>query len=214
MTAIVVFAFILTILIIIVASFNEKAPRESRSLTPRLGAPAPSPRWEPPSPRPITDNDAAGLSYYRRDYLLSHGELAFCRALTKIIPRDMVVFPKVRVADLINCSQDDWKAGGSRISTRHVDFVIALSSTTKILMAIELDDRSHLDPTRRDRDYLLDRAFATANLPLLRVPAQPHYAPELLWAQVRDHLHPALSKKTAPLSAEFSDGGPPPLPRS
>lgn len=203
---------ILILYIVITYRLDGTAPGRRGAFRYGHGAPTPPPNWKDTSPRPVTDVEVARLAYFRKDFLLSRGELTFCRALTRAIPRDMVVFSKVRVADLINCSQDDWKVGGFRISTRHVDFVIAEGRTTKILVAIELDDRTHFDPARMDRDYLIDSAFATANLPLLRIPARADYDTELLWAQVRECLQPT-SSMAAPPSTESPKHRPTPAPR-
>ena len=78
---------------------------------------------------------------------------------------------KVRLADVINCSGEDWKQGfGGRISQKHLDFVIADAASTAILLAIELDDQSHKRADRVARDDFLDRAMTAANVPLLASP--------------------------------------------
>jgi hypothetical protein len=67
------------------------------------------PPRQAPSPTPdrrFTDLEAANLPYYRRQYLLSQGEMAFYRVLRLSLPPGCVSFAKVRLADLINCSDE------------------------------------------------------------------------------------------------------------
>ena len=116
------------------------------------------------------------LPYYSRKFLLSRGEMAFYRVLVRALPPGVVICPKVRLADLINCPGDAWRAGyGGRISGKHVDFVLADAGTLGIRLVIELDDRSHQRSDRRDRDSFVDRAFEAAGIPILHVRAAASY---------------------------------------
>jgi len=116
------------------------------------------------------------LPYFSRAHLLSQGELAFYHALQRAVPEHVMICLKVRLADVINCSGEDWKQGfGGRISQKHLDFVIADAASTAILLAIELDDQTHKRSDRAARDDFLDRAMSAAKVPLLRVVAAPTY---------------------------------------
>ena len=116
------------------------------------------------------------LPYYSRRFLLSRGEMAFHRVLARALPPGLVICPKVRLADLINCDGDAWRRGyGGRISGKHVDFVLADAATLKIRIAIELDDRSHRRADRQERDAFVDRALEAAGIPIVRVAAAGQY---------------------------------------
>jgi len=116
------------------------------------------------------------LPYFSREFLLSKGELSFFKVLRLALPPDLMIAPKVRLSDLIACSAEAWKAGyGGRICQKHVDFVLVDSESTAIVMVIELDDRSHRQAKRRERDIFVDRAFAAAQIPILHVPAANDY---------------------------------------
>lgn len=150
------------------------------------------------APRRTSDHDAAALSYHPRTHLLSASELAFCRVLVSIVPAECVVFAKVRVADVINCDERSWDGGGWRIGSKHVDFVVTDGRTTAILLAVELDDSSHHHPSRLGRDHLLDGAFASAGVPLIRVLVSASYDREGLRCRVLDHL---ADRESAPPAA-------------
>src|SRR5436309_1688157 len=116
------------------------------------------------------------LPYFSREHLLSQAELTFYHALRRAVPQHLMICPKVRLADVIHCSGEAWKQGfGGRISQKHLDFVIADAASTAILLAIELDDRSHKRADRVARDEFLDRAMSAATVPLLRIVAAPTY---------------------------------------
>jgi hypothetical protein len=129
------------------------------------------------------------LPYFSREYLLSRGEMAFYRVLVRALPPGLVVCPKVRLADLINCSGEAWRQGyGGRIAGKHVDFVLADAATLGIRAVVELDDRSHARADRRDRDAFVDRALDAAGIPILRVPAAAQYDARALAARLEEMI--------------------------
>ena len=81
------------------------------------------------------------------------------------------------MADIINCNDNDWKRGwGPRISAKHIDFVLIDAKSTRIHLAVELDDSTHrMVQSRIDRDIFVNKAFETAGVPLLRINVQHHY---------------------------------------
>jgi hypothetical protein len=130
--------------------------------------------------------EAAVLPYRRRDVLLSRGEAAFFRALLRAASSRYVVALKVRAADLITCAESAWADGfGFLVARHHLDFVLCDRNTTRIVAAIELDDRSHDTPKRRERDKFLDRAFSSAGLPLIRFRAAAFYNPHAIASAIR-----------------------------
>lgn len=129
--------------------------------------------------------------YYSRDTLLSDGELAFFRTLEQAVAPAHLIAPKVRLGDIVGCSERDWQRGyGPRISAKHVDFVIADRATTRILAAIELDDASHDRPERRSRDAFLNHTLDAAGIPLIRVPAAAQYSLPDLHRALQEALTP------------------------
>jgi hypothetical protein len=127
------------------------------------------------------------LPYFSQEFLVTRGEHVFYSALRRAVPDHLIICPKVRMCDLIGCSGEGWKAGyGAKISQKHIDFTLADADTTAIALAIELDDRSHRRPDRIERDEFVDRAFATAGIPMLRVPAAPAYDVRTLRKQIAE----------------------------
>jgi Protein of unknown function (DUF2726) len=111
-------------------------------------------------------------TYQPRRYLLTRNEAAFFRVLVSLVGGRYQISCKVRLADIVTCSDRDWNRGpGNRISQKHLDFVLSCPTSSRIVAAIELDDLSHRRPERRERDLFLDRLCSRMAVPLIRIPA-------------------------------------------
>ncbi len=119
---------------------------------------------------------ATRLPYRPRRALLSPGELAFYRVLLLAVRERWTISVKLRLADVIWCPPALWKsASGARVSQKHLDFVLYDRQTTAVVLAIELDDRSHARRERKLRDAFVDDVLAKCHVRLLRVRAAWHY---------------------------------------
>jgi len=120
---------------------------------------------------------AGKMPYVACDALLTKSELHFYRTLKQAIPVGTLICMKVRMGDLITCSDAQWRSGwGPRVSAKHIDFVLIDAQTTAIKLAIELDDSTHrTNADRIARDKFVNKAFSTAGVPLLRVNTSRQY---------------------------------------
>lgn len=132
-------------------------------------------------------------SYKSQVFLFTKTEWRFMRALMAEFERDYLVMSKVRIADLLKVryvkSRKAWWRAFTRISSKHIDFVLVDPGSGKILCGIELDDPSHNRADRQRRDVFVDGAFAGAKLPLLRVPTKDVYDMAALREEVRVALN-------------------------
>ncbi len=118
----------------------------------------------------------ADYTYALRDDFLSRAEQSFFHVLRDAVAAEYLIFPKVRLADLVFPPRQEGQFGAwQRINRKHVDFVLCDPRTLRPLAALELDDRSHRRPDRLERDAFVEQVFADASLPLIRVPAQRTY---------------------------------------
>jgi len=132
------------------------------------------------------------LPYRSRRYLVTQAERRFFHALQAAIGERYRIAPKVRLADLIHCSTREWRTGfGGAISQKHVDFVLVSPETLRILLCIELDDRSHERESRRARDAFLNEALLAGGIPLLRIRAASSYEPSQIGAFVAQSIRVA-----------------------
>lgn len=117
--------------------------------------------------------------YRRTQPFLSKAERSFFGVLQQAAGTDVVVFAKVRVADVLTpekSTRQTWQSAFNRISAKHFDFLVCDAKEVSPLLAIELDDASHGQAKRIRRDEFLDGACASAGLPLLRIPAKRAYS--------------------------------------
>lgn len=137
--------------------------------------------------------------YEKTQYLLTKSELNFMKSLERVLPNTAYIAPKVRVADVLHVklpkkSKRYWRSF-TKISSKHIDYVICSRSNYQILGAIELDDSSHNREERRKRDAFLNEAFEEAGLPLIRIPAKRKYDPQKLREKLLVFAEPEQSDR-------------------
>lgn len=130
---------------------------------------------------------AATLPYRKKDYLLTAAERSFYEVLCSVVDGQLLVFAKVRLADLVYMPKGttNRQTHFNRIQSKHVDFVLCTRDKLSPVLVIELDDASHEEESRRDRDTFVDAALTAAGLPILHIPAQRSYVPADLAAAIQ-----------------------------
>ncbi len=131
--------------------------------------------------------------YVRSTSLFTPAERSFLGVLEQVAGNDYRVFGKVRLGDVVEVrrglSNSQRQSARNRIDRKHLDFVVCDSNELSVLCAIELDDKSHSRPDRRERDQFLDKALEAAGVPIVRIPNKRIYTLE----EVRAALSPALN---------------------
>ena len=116
---------------------------------------------------------------YRRGRFLSANEKSFLLALDAALGEGYRVFAQVRLAELVEVEAKGGnarrRAALNKVFGKSVDFLVCRAGSFDPILAIEVDDRSHLLAARRERDALVDRVFREIGLPLLRVKARREY---------------------------------------
>ena len=117
--------------------------------------------------------------YQARPAIFSYAERSFVGVLESVLPKDVTVFGKVRLGDVFlprkGLTPSRRTSAWNRINQKHVDFLLVNKSDYAPLAGIELDDKSHDDDERKDRDQFVDQVFASGNLPLLHIRAAATY---------------------------------------
>lgn len=164
MIVLVVICTIPIIGIILLVKFADWAIKDKKETT-------------PPEEKDIdTENGEAEATDeypYIKTYLLTKKEWAFYRALKPITDKyNLHILAKVRLADLVEVkkglSNSQFSKAFNKIKAKHIDFVLARPKNLAILCAIELDDKSHEDINRQQRDFFLDKVCETIKLPIIR----------------------------------------------
>ncbi len=117
---------------------------------------------------------------YQRGRFLSANEKSFLRTLDAALGLNYRAFAQVRLAEIANPADSTnvhlRRLALNAVMAKSVDFVVCDVLTLDPVAAIEVDDRSHLLPERRDRDAFVNAVFAEIGVPLLRVKAQRSYS--------------------------------------
>lgn len=129
--------------------------------------------------------------YRAQTYLFTKSEWHFAAALQQAIGDDWLMMGKVRIADLLAVERDPRLEQGerlrafSRISQKHIDYVLVSPEDGRVVFCIELDDPSHNRRDRIKRDDFVNAAFAQAGVALLRIPTARRYEARVLRRQIR-----------------------------
>ncbi len=130
--------------------------------------------------------------YEAISHLFTPAERSFLNVLDHLISSDYRVFGKVRAADVMQVTKGigrgAWQQAFNRIQSKHFDFVICRASDSAIILLIELDDKSHNNSSRVERDAFVEQAAEAASLPLLRIRCQRSYQPSEIASLLKPHL--------------------------
>ena len=143
------------------------------------------------------DGDKSFL-YRRRPAVFSPAERSFLGVLDQAIGKDFRVFGKVRVSDLL-APQDGMNysartAAQNKINSKHFDFVLCKPGDLTVLCVIELNDRTHRQNERQDRDRFLVDACHSAGLPLIMFEARYAYSPAEISARIAEVIAATMPK--------------------
>ena len=124
--------------------------------------------------------------YRAKTFFFTKNELYFYRELLESTKEmNVVVFPKVRLADIIEPRSDteNWQIAFNKIKAKHIDFLLCESKVCRPKLAIELDDTTHKTAKRMARDIFVDEALEGAHIPILHV-----YGAENLKEKIEEQL--------------------------
>lgn len=148
-------------------------------------------------------------SYEIKRQLFTPAERSFYGVLNQAVRDDAVVFGKVRVADVLSPSKglgrSAWQRAFNRISAKHFDYVICSPDTLSVLSVIELDDKSHSQGQRFERDRLINDACAAARLTLHRFNARATYNIQ----EIREAVFPPIFDAENQGKADTNEKEPP-----
>lgn len=144
-----------------------------------------------PSPLPPQMDIHAGeqAKFGRKASVVTQPEGRLYRSLLLAAADEYTVLSKVRLWDFIWLVNEppERKQHLSRLSCRHVDFLLCEPLTLKPLLVIELDDGTHKTSFAEGNDLYKDQLFAAAGLPILRL-NHPNYPPRQLRDKIEEEL--------------------------
>ena len=138
---------------------------------------------------------AAALPYRKSEYLLTKAERALYEVLLQSVDEDLLVFPKIRVLDLLWLPKgtENRQTFMNRVQSKHVDFVLCRKDTVSPEVVIELNDKSHRAKSRQQRDEFLESVFRAAGLAFLPIRAQSAYDTRELTRLIKEARQGAMA---------------------
>ena len=123
--------------------------------------------------------DIAKSPFLITNSLLTKAEMNFYKVLKDIIDNEkQIICPKVRMIDVLwtkTYRVENKLTFINKVNRKHFDFVVCDKETLKPLMAIELDDKSHEEEARRERDEFVDALFIGLKFKVVHIPVQYSY---------------------------------------
>lgn len=127
------------------------------------------------------------LPYKLNKNIFTNNERFFYKILKEITYNmDLIIMTKVRLADIIYTNEYNYTYF-NKIKAKHIDFVL-IDNNGEIKLLIELDDKSHENYERKERDKFLNEIFENLNINLLRIPAKYIYNIEELKTKIKESL--------------------------
>lgn len=144
----------------------------------------------------------AQIAYIKNTALFSPAERSFLRVLNSAVAENFNIFAKVSVADVVSvksiADRSAWQIAFNKIGAKHFDFILCDKGDLSIVCAIELDDKSHQQGDRIERDQLLENVCQSALLPLIRFEAKDTYSLQVVRAKI---LHALTIEEKVPMQS-------------
>uniref|UniRef100_UPI002B1D49D1 DUF2726 domain-containing protein n=1 Tax=Pseudomonas oryzihabitans TaxID=47885 RepID=UPI002B1D49D1 len=122
----------------------------------------------------------AAFPYRQVEALFTPAEKAFLAVLDEAVGDDYRVFGKVRIADVVQTlplrDRRRYLVAQNRINCKHFDFAICRRDDLAVHAVVELNDRSHLQRHRQQRDRFVRAVCEAAQLRLVEIPAAARYS--------------------------------------
>jgi hypothetical protein len=123
-------------------------------------------------PPPTLEPKKYYFPYRVRQSMMTISEKVLFDKLKLVIGDRFDIYPQVKLDKIFAVDQPRWNKyyviNFRRISQKSVDFLVVEKNKQAPLFAIELDDYTHENKDRRERDNFVGELFKTTNFPLIR----------------------------------------------
>jgi very-short-patch-repair endonuclease len=130
---------------------------------------------------------------YAAKPLLTKNEKDWYNTIRAALPHAHVL-AQVALNQLVKAEGPKWRSAKNKIDPRSIDFVV-MNAELEVLMAIEIDDRSHKLEKRQTDDAKKNKALDDAEITLIRFPATPALPTEEVKKRIVDALAAKARKK-------------------
>lgn len=144
-------------------------------------------------PAPIQKAEKYKKYYKPKIYITTLNELKFYNVLLEIAKeKNLILFAQVSLYSIItmnnNLNYKDRQTYFNKISAKSIDFVLVDKNSCKIKLCIELDDNTHTQTKRIERDKFINELFQELEIPLIRYKSQNIYNKNVLENIIREKL--------------------------
>lgn len=133
------------------------------------------------------------MYYEPKRYITTKNEQEFYTILLEIAKEiDVLVLAQVSLYNIIKTKENlNYKTKTiyfNKISSKSIDFVLVRKKDNKILLCIELDDSTHNNIKRQQRDFFINKLFKDLEIKLLRYPVYKKYYKETLKRKIEEKI--------------------------
>jgi hypothetical protein len=123
---------------------------------------------------------AQNYPYEKKQALFSPAERSFLGVLEQADNSRYRFMGKVRLADIVKVKSEvnkrAWQNAFNKIQSKHVDIVACDPASLSVQFVIELDDSTHSQSKRQNRDQFVDNTLKAADIPVVHVTAKKSYS--------------------------------------
>jgi len=115
--------------------------------------------------------------YVKKPYMMSIAEHEFFKALKEAVQDKYYIVPQVQLSKIVevNHYEHNKRKYFNKIDRKSVDFVLFNKEYFTPYMVIELDDSSHMLPTRESRDEFVNAVLEKIGIKVIRIPVAKNY---------------------------------------
>jgi very-short-patch-repair endonuclease len=134
------------------------------------------------------------FSYSKKDFLLSRSEHEFYDALIQAVGHEYYIFPQIHLSQLVEhrIKGQNWTKAFYHVNAKSVDFVLCDKSYISPKLVIELDEKSHNELDRQERDKIVEDILKQINLPFLRIWNHGAFNPAELAQQIKTKISSSI----------------------
>jgi very-short-patch-repair endonuclease len=110
--------------------------------------------------------------YRAKRFFFTKSEQQFFRILNESLDSQrFTIFTKVRLADFVEVktSKEEYQKWWNKIRSKHVDFLVWDTQNSKIVLAVEVDGKSHESEKMIASDAFKDKMYTTIGISLHRI---------------------------------------------
>ncbi len=137
-----------------------------------------------------TEKEKPKYNYNALPHFLTPSERVFYNLLGQAVGGEYRIFAQVHLDALLDekVPGQNYKAARAHMSQKSVDFILCDKDELRIVLAIELDDSSHMRQDRIDRDVIVEEMLKGAGVPMLRFDGMGVISPDSIGQQIRQFL--------------------------